>query len=141
MQHFKILYFGVYHTACIPDTFEVVAGQRQVIFSWCPPLEVQHSRLITSYTLSCSPSPSSLPQSISQSGLLTVAGFSPDTSYSCSVVASNSQGSEVAAVKTFSTSEDCESGKIKWVTLCVSNTFYLCRYIFPTSSWWSGGLL
>ena len=52
-----------------------------MVFSWSPPPVTQHSGLITSYTLTCSPSLSSLPQSSSQSGLLTVAGFSPDTSY------------------------------------------------------------
>ena len=77
----------------IPEMFEAVAGQRQVNFSWSPPPVTQRNGVITSYTLSCSPSPSSLPQSPSQSGTLTVAGFSPDTSYTCSLVASNSYGS------------------------------------------------
>ena len=100
---------GTYHAACVPDTFEAVVGQRQVVFSWCPPLVTQHNGLITSYTLSCSPSPSSLPQSISQSGLLTVAGFSPDTSYSCSVVANNGLGSGPPAYTNFTTLQDCKS--------------------------------
>ena len=91
-----------------PEMFEAVAGQRQVNFSWSPPPVTQHNGLVTSYTLSCSPSPSSLPQSPSQSGPLTVAGFSPDTSYSCSVVASNSQGSGPSALTTFTTMQDCE---------------------------------
>ena len=91
-----------------PEMFEAVAGQRQVNFSWYPPPVTQHNGLITSYTLFCSPSPSSLPQSPSQSGPLTVAGFSPDTSYSCSVVASNSQGSGPSADTTFTTSQDCK---------------------------------
>ena len=88
--------------------FEVVSGQRQVVFSWSSPPVTQHNELITSYTLSCSPSPSSLPQSPSQSGPLTVAGFSPDTSYSCSVVANNGLGSGPPAHTTFTTLQDCE---------------------------------
>ena len=91
-----------------PQMFEAEVGQRQVVFSWSPPPETQRTRPITSYTLSCSPSPSSLPQSPSQSGLLTLAGFSPDTSYSCSVVANNGVVSGSPAQTTFTTHEDCE---------------------------------
>ncbi|CAI8039192.1 Hemicentin-2, partial [Geodia barretti] len=69
---------------------EVVPGEREVVFSWSPPPVTQRNGVITSYTLSCSPSPSSLPHSpTSQSGPHTVAGFSPNTHYSCSLVASN----------------------------------------------------
>ena len=89
--------------------FEVVAGQRQVHFSWSPPPVTQQNGLITNYNLSCSPSPSSLPQSPSQSGPLTVAGFSPDTSYSCSVVANNGVGSGPPAHITFSTQQDSKN--------------------------------
>ena len=91
-----------------PKMFEAVAGQRQVIFSWSPPPVTQHNGLITSYTLSCSPSPSSLPQSSTQSGPHTVAGFSPDTSYSCSVMASNGLGSGLPAHTNFTTLQDCK---------------------------------
>ena len=88
--------------------FVTEVGQRQVVFSWSPPPVTQHNGLITSYTLSCSPSPSSLPQSPSQSGPLTVAGFSPDTSYSCSVVANNGLGSGPPAHTNFTTLQDCK---------------------------------
>ena len=88
--------------------FEVEVGQRQVNFSWSPPPVTQRNGIITSYTLSCSPSPSSLPQSPSQAGPLTVAGFSPDSFYSCSVVATNSQGSGPPANITFITLQDCK---------------------------------
>ena len=91
-----------------PEMFVTEVGQRQVVFSWSPPPVTQHNGLITSYTLSCSPSPSSLPQSPSQSGPLTVAGFSPDTSYSCSVVANNGLGSGPPAHTNFTTLQDCK---------------------------------
>ena len=94
--------------------FEAEVGQRQVVFSWSPPPLTQRNGLITSYTLSCSPSPSSLPHSPSQSGLLTVAGFSPDTSYSCSVVANNGLGSGPPALANFTTLQDCEF--VQWLT-------------------------
>ena len=89
-----------------PEMFEAVAGQRLVVFSWSPPPVTLRNGVITSYTLSCSPSPSSLPRSPSQPGPLTVAGFSPDTSYSCSVVASNSVGSGPPANITLTTLQD-----------------------------------
>ena len=88
--------------------FAAEISQRQVIFSWSPPLVAQRNGLIISYTLSCSPSPTSLPQFPSQSGLLMVTGFSPDTSYSCSVVANNSLGSGPPAHTTFTTIQDCK---------------------------------
>ena len=90
--------------------FTAVAGEREVVFSWSPPPVTERNGVITSYTLSCSPSPSSLPQSPS-SGPLTVAGFSPHTSYSCSLVASNTQGSGPPAPTSFTTLQDCEPFK------------------------------
>jgi hypothetical protein len=86
--------------------FGAVAGEREVEFSWSPPPPTQQNGVITSYTLSCSPSPSSLPQFPSDSGPLTVAGFSPNTAYSCSVVATNSQGSGPPVTTSFTTEED-----------------------------------
>ena len=90
-----------------PEMFVAAAVERKVTVSWSPPPVALRNGVITSYTLSCSPSPSSLPQSPSQPGPLTVAGFSPDTSYSCSVVASNSQGSGPPANTSFTTQQDC----------------------------------
>ena len=90
-----------------PEVFLADAGERLVNFSWSPlPL----TQRVTSYTLSCSPSPSSLPHSssLSQSGPLTVAGFSPNTHYSCSLVANNLWGSGPPATTTFTTDKDCK---------------------------------
>ena len=86
--------------------FAADGGERQVVFSWSPPPVAQRNGVITSYTLSCSPS---LPQSPSQAGALNVTGFSPDTAYTCSVVATNSEGSGPAATVNFTTQQDCES--------------------------------
>ena len=92
-----------------PEAFEAVVGQRQVVFTWSPPPVTQRNGVITSYTLSCSPSPSSLPQSpSSQSGSLTATGFSPNTLHSCSLAASNNQGTGPPAIKNFTTLEDCK---------------------------------
>ncbi|CAI8015229.1 hypothetical protein GBAR_LOCUS9460 [Geodia barretti] len=81
--------------------------EREVEFSWSPPPVTQRNGVITSYTISCSPSPSSLPHSpTSQSGPHTVAGFSPNTHYSCSLVASNTRGSGPPANTSFNTQQD-----------------------------------
>ena len=92
-----------------PEMFEADVGQRHVNFSWFPPPVSEHNGPITSYTLSCSPSPSSLPYTTSQLGPLTVTGFSPDTFYSCSVVASNGLGSGPPAQIMFTTLQDCKT--------------------------------
>ena len=88
--------------------FATVAGEREVVFSWSPPPVTQQNGVITGYTLSCSPSPSSLPLFPSQSDSLTVTGFSPNTHYSCSLTATNSQGSGPPATNTFTTKKDCK---------------------------------
>ena len=95
--------------AGVPEEFEVEAGQRQVVFTWSPPPATQHSESITNYTLSCSPSPSFLPQPpSSQSGSLTATGFSPNTLYSCSLTANNNRGTGPPAITSFTTLEDCK---------------------------------
>ena len=109
-----VLLFSVPEGA--PEMFLAVAGQRQANFSWSPPPVALRNGVITSYTLSCSPSPSFLPQSPSQSGPLTVAGFSPDTSYFCSVLASNSVGSGPPVNITFTTLQDCKAYRLE---LCI----------------------
>ena len=93
----------------VPKEFEAEAGQRQVVFTWSPPPATQYSGRITNYTLSCSSSPSSLPQSpSSQSGSLTVTGFSPNTPYSCSLTANNNRGTGSPTMTSFTTLEDCK---------------------------------
>lgn len=102
----KLILFPKIVPSGAPDKFLAVAGERKVDFSWSPPLVSLQNGVITNYTLSCFPSPSSLPQSLPQSGSLTVAGFSPNTGYSCSLVASNSQGSGPPAHVSFTTQKD-----------------------------------
>ena len=111
-----------------------VAGEREVVFSWSPPPVTERNGVITSYTLSCSPSPSSLPQSPS-SGPLTVAGFSPHTSYSCSLVGSNTQGSGPPELTSFTTLQDCEALNDQLFPTLKFYLFY--RFFFPASFQWS----
>ena len=90
-----------------PSMFTSIEGKREVFFSWSPPPVTQHNGVLTSYTLSCSPSPSSLPQSLSiQTTSKTVAGFSPNTVYTCSLAVGNSKGFGPPANTTFTTAED-----------------------------------
>ena len=107
--------------------FDAVPGEREVEFSWSPPPVTQRNGIITSYTLSCSPSPSSLLHSpTSQSGPHTVAGFSPNIHYSCSLVASNTRGSGPPANTSFTTQQDCK------IQLMLVSEWYVNA--FPTDS-------
>ena len=108
MQKELSLLFSLSVPSGSPVEFTAVAGEREVVFSWSPPPVTERNGVITSYTLSCSPSPSFLPQ-FPSSGPLTVTGFSPHTSYSCSLVASNTQGSGPHELISFITLEDCEA--------------------------------
>ena len=88
-----------------PENFQASAGEREVTFSWSAP---SVSTPVTGYTLSCSPPPSSLPLSFSQSGTHTLARFHPDTSYNCSLVAYNRYNIGPPATVIVATKEDCE---------------------------------
>ena len=87
--------------------FQAVAGEREVVFSWSPPAVALRNGNITGYTLSCSPSPASLPLTIAQPGT-RVQNFSPNSTYNCSIVAHNIQGSGPPINIVFSTMEDCK---------------------------------
>ena len=119
-----------------PEMFVAAAGETQVTFSWSPPPVALRNGVITSYTLSCSPSPSSLSQTPSQPGPLTVAGFSPDTFYTCSVVASNSRGSGPPANTSFTTQQDCETVNYSINSLPHVFSFYSRCVLSITSDWY-----
>ena len=87
-----------------PANFQAAAGEREVTFSWSPP---SAATPIIGYIISCSPSPATLPKTFFQSGTHTVGGFSPDTTYSCSVVAYNSQIIGPPATVAITTENDC----------------------------------
>ena len=86
--------------------FKAVAAQREVVFSWSPPPLDQLNGVVTDYTLSCHPAPSTLPLSV-YSSQLKVAGFTPNITYLCSIVANNGLGSGPPANITFTTQQDC----------------------------------
>ena len=107
----------------IPEGFIVVVGQRQVTFSWSPP-PLANSGTTTSYALSCSPSPPSLPLTTSQSGPLTVDGFTPNTDYTCHVVAAIDMVSGPPANHIFRTLEDSKKIYMSMhIVACTYNAF------------------
>ena len=93
-----------------PEMFEAVPGEREVMFSWCPPPITQQNGPLTSYTLSCSPSLPSQPLTIPPESRpsIAVTGLSPNTDYTCSVTADNIRGSGPTNDITFTTMEDCK---------------------------------
>lgn len=88
-----------------------VDSARALIFSWDPPLE---DVAITDYQLSCDPRPEGFPKSYGvmvfndTGGVVAMeSGFTPSTTYNCSVLASNiiGDGPSVSAMAT--TLDDC----------------------------------
>ena len=89
-----------------PGNFQAAVGERKVIFSWSPS---NGSTSIIGYNVTCTPSPATLPQSFPQSGAHSVGGFSPQTSYNCSVAAYTSQTVGEPATVVFTTDEDSKT--------------------------------
>ena len=125
----------------IPLMFEAQAGQRQVTFSWSPPL-LAKDRVTTSYTLSCSPSPSSLPLTTTTlSGSLTVDGFTPNAAYTCYLVATIDVTPGPPANISFITREDCKIENYIARQLCRQQYYsFLDRFIFSVATYRSGFL-
>ena len=92
----------------VPETFEPVAGQRQVNFTWSPSLITRNNTVTTNYTLYCSPFTSSLPLSLTHAGSFIVTGFTPNTVYKCSLMASNELVCAPSLNITFTTKQDCK---------------------------------
>ena len=67
-----------------PENFRAKAAQREVEFSWSRP---KVTAPISSYTLSCDPSPGTLPLTVTEAGTHRIKEFYPDYFYWCSVVA------------------------------------------------------
>ena len=127
---------SVYGLSCvivpsgIPEVFVAVAGKREVVFSWSPPPVTQRKALSCSHSLA--------PSFSSNSGNLTLAGFSPNTSYTCSIAASNSQFPGLPL-----TFPLLPTKIVSPVLFFISSWQLLlscCRLLLPNSSWWSGSL-
>ena len=75
--------------------------------------------MITGYSLSCVPvvgGGNSISMQYTAAGTFTLGGFTPATSYNCSVSASNSQGSGPAAHNVVTTLDDgkCHGWCVRW---------------------------
>ena len=88
-----------------------VAGRRNLMLSWSPPEPHLRNGDISSYVVTCS-SPSSSSPDFSDTipdTQVMATGLTPNTMYSCSVLATNSVGSGPSATVDASTLEDGRS--------------------------------
>lgn len=88
-----------------------VDSARVLVFSWGPPLE---DVALTDYQLSCDPQPEGFPKTYGvmvfndRGGVVaTESGFTPSTTYNCSVLASNTIGDGPLASAMATTLDDC----------------------------------
>ena len=80
-------------------------------FSWSPPAPTECNGVITSYFLSCVPEAgggNSISMQYTAADTFTLRGFTPATSYNCSIAASNILGSGPAAYVVVTTLDDGE---------------------------------
>ena len=89
--------------------FIAVAGRRNLALSWSPPEPRLRNGDISSYTVSCSSPSSSTPDNTTGDTKVVATGLTPNTMYSCSVLATNSAGSGPLATVDASTLEDGRS--------------------------------
>ena len=79
-----------------PQNFVVTPGARNFTFSWSLPAPTLRNGVITGYSLSCVPETgqgNNITMQYTAAGTFTLGGFTPVTSYNCSISANNSQGS------------------------------------------------
>ena len=93
-----------------PQNFTVTPEARNMTFSWSPPSTLRNG-VITGYFLSCVPEVggrNSASMQFTTAGTFTLVGFTPATSYNCSIFASNIWGNGPAAYSMVSTLDDCK---------------------------------
>ena len=92
-----------------PENFTVLPREQNLTFSWSPPSLNGRNGVITGYFLSCVPEAggrNSIIMQYTATGTFTLGGFTPATSYNCSISASNSQGSGPATHRVVTTLDD-----------------------------------
>ena len=79
-------------------------------FSWTPPNAAQRNGVITGYSLSCTPltAEGDITMQYTQDGTFTLGGFTPSTTYNCSIFAINHQGNGQVASMIIITLETCK---------------------------------
>ena len=94
-----------------PQNFTVTPRERKMTFSWSLPASTLQHGMITGYFLSCVPvnggSSISMQYTV-PAGTFTLGGFTPATSYNCSISASNSQGTGPATYMIVTIPDDGE---------------------------------
>ena len=77
-------------------------GSTEMLFSWDPPTTNEE---IDGYRIACDPSTSQFPVTYATSGSQQIGGFTPATTYSCTVLVFNTGGDGPAATATATTSD------------------------------------
>ena len=101
----------------------VTPEARHMTFSWAPPNAPERNGVITGYSLSCTPSSISM-QPYTLAGTFRLEGFTPATTYNCSIFARNSIGNGPVVSMIIRTLED---GKLRYLfaSIGVSTTVYV----------------
>ena len=84
-------------------------------FSWSPPAPTERNMVITGYSLSCvseAGGGTTISMQYTAAGTFTLEGFTPATSYNCSISASNSQGRGPVSYQINTTLEACKQTDI-----------------------------
>ena len=93
------------------QSFTVAPGARNITFSWSSAVPTLRDGVITGYSLSCVPEAgggNSIFMQYTAAGTFTLGGFTPATSYNCSIFASNIWGNGPAVYSMVSTLDDCK---------------------------------
>ena len=99
-------------------------------FSWSPPAPTERNGIITGYSLSCVPEVgegTTISMQYTAAGTFTLGGFTPFTSYNCSISASNSQGSGPAIYMLVTTLDDGEC-----TGTYINTIIYVCSHVPST---------
>lgn len=96
-----------------PTNFRIAAtGPDSISVSWNPPPQQAWNGNITAYSLICQPEElveATFPVSYPAPGSYSLRGFSPATTYNCSVFASTAGGSGPSALQTVTLLDDGET--------------------------------
>ena len=123
-----------------PQSFTVTPRARNMTFSWSPPASNLQHGMITGYFLSCVPANggNSISMQYTASGTFTLGGFTPATSYNCSIFASNSQGSGPATYMIVTTQDDSKHHGARLVCWYLSVfSALLSSNVVPAAAEWN----
>ena len=103
--------------------------------SWDLPVFIPHNGVITGYFLSCVPEAgggNSISKQYTAAGTFTLGGFTPATSYNCSISSNNSQGRGPTMYVVVTTLDDGKCGKEEQnVSMSVVHSVTYIILLFP----------